>query len=245
MRWSAALLVLAALAGAAPASGAEPPAPTAAVPSARTQGIAVLGEGDARTEAFAAARAVYASSARPPRLDEVRARILAGDAPSPAAQKDLKELAELRASVHGDDAASRRLLSAIAEQLKVQGLLVVTKVPTAEEGAEPSVSARLFLAETSEFDAARYEPDATDRPWRSVASSLSRRFPPPAAPPAVATPYVPPPKLASEAKESKPFWASAWFWGALGAAAAVGGLFFLTTQDTSEDPIHLQLRVPR
>jgi len=266
----------------------EPTETLATSPKSAGQGVAVLGSGAAREEAFTLARAVYGSSLRPRKLDELRARILAGDPAPPSATKDIRELAELRAGVTGEDAASRRLLASIAQQLGVQALLVVSRTPapveqketkeseTKDEGAPvdggaasvapsvPSVeadagvtppvaqasaagpralvSARLFLADTGEFDAARYEPNESG--WRGTVTSLTGRFPPPPAP-VVAQLQGTPPKLPSEGKESRPFYMSPWLWGAVGAAALVGGFFFFAAQDTSNDPIHLQMRVPR
>jgi hypothetical protein len=233
------------------------------------QGVAVVGSGSVRDEAFALARSVYASSLRPRGLDELRARILAGDPAPPSATKDVRELAELRAAVNGDDAASRRLLGSIAQQLGVEALLLVSRAHVPVEGKEAGadageaaptssasadadagavgpgpapVSARLFLAATGEFDAARYEPDASG--WRGTVTSLSGRFPPPPPAPSTAQLQGTPPKL-TPGKEERPFYASPWLWGAVGAAALIGGFFFFTSQDTSDDPIHLQMRVPR
>ena len=245
------LAVRVAVAAGAPATAADPPAPVSTTLPARApaQGVAVLGVGSARAEAFVAARAVYGSSVRPRALDEVRARILAGDPAPSVAGKELRDLAELRASVKGDDAASRQLLSAMAPQLNVEGLLVISRVASTDASSEDAgaptvtVAGRLFLTEIGDFDAARYEADAASpTPWRATVTSLSGRFPPP--PAVVAHPYVPP-KHAAAGGESKPFYASPWLWGAVGAAALIGAIFFLTTQDTGDDPIHLQLRVPR
>lgn len=274
------LFIVAALAMATSA-GAQPSGPPTArvqAPAPRpAQGVAVLATAGARDDAFAVARAVYGSSLRPRGLDELRARILAGDPAPPGATKDVRELAELRAAVSGDDAASRKLLASIAQQLDVQALLVVSRAPAAprpeekepataeadagapaaaaetgaaDAGAAPPppptagspLSARLFLAATGEFDAARYEPDASG--WRGTVASLSSRFPPPPTP-AAAQLHGPPPKLSSEGKESRPFYTSPWLWGAVGAAVLIGGFFLFATQDTSDDPIHLQMRVPR
>jgi hypothetical protein len=116
--------------------------PTAAAGAARpAQGLAVLAIGDdTKDDAFALARAVYASRAarsdqtsslRPLQLDEVRARVLAGG-PLPAnASRELRELSELRSAIRGNDAATRRLLLGIAQQLNVEGLLVVGSTPPA------------------------------------------------------------------------------------------------------------------
>ncbi len=231
----------------------------AAAPRPSTQGLAVVGTAGAREDAFTLARAVYASGLRPRGLDELRARVLAGDPAPPSATKELTDLAELRAGVNGDDAASRQLLATIGRQLGVQGLLVVTvKHTTAPAPADADagvgvegagaeapaqlheVSARLFVTETGELDAARYEPDKAG--WRGTVTSLTSRFPPPAR--ASQLPVIPPAKL-TPAKDDKPFYKSPWLWGAVGAAALVGGFFFFLSQDSGDDPIHLQMHVPR
>lgn len=251
-----ALVILAALVVATTSADAQPPGrdatPRTASPAPRlAQGIAVVASGPARDDAFSLARAVYASPLRPRGLDELRARVLAGDPPPPAATKDLRDLAELRAGVHGEDAASRRLLAEIAQQLDVQGLLVVARrAPSVDAGAldadaalpDGALTAKLFLTTTGNFDAARYEPEGSD--WRGTVASLASRFPAPP-PPARARLEGPPPKLPSEGKGSAPFYMSPWLWGAVGAAALVGGFFFFAAQDTSDDAIHLQMRVPR
>lgn len=281
------LFVLAALASTGTAAAQPEPTPTPAsapaptpiptmgvstAPKAAAQGVAVLASGATRDDAFALARAVYGSSLRPRALDELRARILGGDPAPVTASKELRELAELRASIVGDDAASRRLLTSIAQQLGVQGILVVSRARATEQPAEPAPAAdadagtsvpsapapapaptsppavaRLFLAETGDFDAARYEPDPAGGPnaWRGTVTSLSGRFPPPPVPAATAQLRGPPPKLSSEGKDNKPFYTSPWLWGAIGAAALIGGFFYFASQDTSSDPIHLQMRVPR
>src|SRR4051794_33614708 len=102
-------LVLAALVIAATAQAADEP------PRAIAQGVAVIGLGSVRDDAFTIARAVYASRLRPASVDEQRARVLAGD-PAPAgAANDVRELAELRGAISGEDAASRRLLASVAQ----------------------------------------------------------------------------------------------------------------------------------
>lgn len=224
--------------------------------AAPAQGVAVVASGDSREAAFLLARALYASTLRPRQLDEGKARALAGDPPAETASAEVRDLAELRKSMGGDDVASRRLLASVAGQLHVQALLVVTTLSPPNAGAPeapPSEThARLFLADTQEYDAARYDPDpgSPATPWRSVVASLERRFgtarpeaPGPRPAPAMA---VAPAKVPSrETPESRPFYTSPWLWGALGAAVLVGGAFFLASRDTSGDPIHLQMRVPR
>ncbi len=286
---TAALLALALLAllvtgGRAASAQSAPPAASGAsaaqpAPHAVGQGVAVLGVGASRAEAYALARAVYGSSMRPRGLDEIRARVLAGDPAPSLASREVRELAELRAAITGEDAASRRLLASIAQQLGVAAILVVrvdraAPAPAApvDAGAEDAASeedagataaaapttttvtsARLFLADTGELDAARYSPDPGaegSEAWRSVVTSLERRF---AAMPAAAPAPAPaeksrvsaPTMRSNEGPEPKPFYTSAWFWGAIGAAVLVGGAFYFASRDTSDDPIHLQMRVPR
>lgn len=247
------------------------------VPKSASQGVAVLGIGATRDDAFKLARTVYASALRPRTLDELRARVLAGDPAPPAASKEVRELAELRASITGDDAASRRLMASIAQEVGVEGILVVSRssidaregeiAGSPEAGTEvaadagaidpaPSsassngprsrssaVTARIFLPELGDFDAARYEPD-TAGSWNGTVASISSRFPARSSS-ADAPLGPPPPKLTPESKDHKPFYASPWLWGALGAAALIGGFFYFASRDTSDDPIHLQLHVPR
>ena len=160
--------------------GAQPPP---------RQGIAVLGMGAAKDEAYTLARAVYASSLRPRNLDEIRARVLAGDPPPSLSSKEVRELSELRASIKDDDAPSKRVLASIAKDLNVAALLVV-KVEATQQAADEdagieagaplkTTSARLFLAETGDFDAARYSPETGGEgpeAWRPTVTSLERRF---------------------------------------------------------------------
>jgi hypothetical protein len=130
----------------------SPPAATFVLPAAQParpaspagQGIAVLAVGPARDEAFALARAIYGSRLRPTSLDEVRARVLAGAAPPPNASRELRELAEVRAGIMTEDAAGRRLLTGLAQQVGAQALLVVkverAAAPSAPAGPPPPAS---------------------------------------------------------------------------------------------------------
>lgn len=260
-------------------SAAAPGASASSQPKPALQGIAVLAIGNAREEAFALARALYGTRLRPVVLDEVRARVLAGDPPPGNASRELRELAEVRAAVSGEDAAGRRLLAGLAQQVGAEALIVVkveraaasspaaappegneappegnagpagSSPPAGNAAAAPTVIARLFLTQTGEFDAARYspEPDSSGAAaWRSTVASLEARFPAAsrAVGPAAASRPAPA-TLRPDEQKSAPFYASGWFWGALGAAALLGGAFYLASQDTSSDPIHLQMRVPR
>lgn len=246
---------------------AEPPPSVQASRPERTpgRGVAVVALGDnAREEAFAAARAIYGSSLRPPALDEVRARVLAGGPPPATASHELRDLAEIRASIAPEDAVGRRLLSGIATQFGVEALLVVKveavpkKAGDADAGVEggalgnaegsQTVTARLFLATANAFDAARYSPDdetKTPASWKSTVLSLEGRFPTGSRSMGPATALQPTPVLHPEPTKSSPFYASGWFWGAVGGAALLGGTFYLLSRDTGGDSIHLQMRVPK
>lgn len=231
-----------------PAASTPPQGVGRPAPRSTPQGVAVLGAGASREAAFTVARALYAGRLRPPSLDEPRARVLAGDPAPEGASRELRELAELRAGVTGSDAASRRVLAAIAEQLELRAVLVVqVDAATATEAAHAAPVARLFLADSGEIDAARYGPEPGVEgalAWRATVSSLERRFlAPAAAAPSGATAATPAAPKTEEG--ARPFYASGWFWAAVGGAALIGGAIFFVTRDTTADTIHLEMRVPR
>jgi hypothetical protein len=130
-----------------PAAGAA----DAGAPATVASGVAVLARAGAEDAAWALAKEVYArSSLRPLSLDEARARIMVGGSPASGAPQAVKDLADERAGVRGDDGASRALLRTIAAQLGVRAIVVVEQM-----GA--SASARVFVADSGDFDAARYD----------------------------------------------------------------------------------------
>ena len=165
MRWLAGLLVLAVAAPTiayADAPPAPPPAPPTAPPPgaaapaspAPQPGLAVLAVPGAEAVARGLAQEVYGRSVlRPPSLDERRAQAIMGGPRSGDTPPEVLEIGDERAGVHGDDAASRALLRTLAGQLGVRTILVVEK----SDAGEPS--ARVYLADTNAFDAARYAPD--------------------------------------------------------------------------------------
>jgi hypothetical protein len=272
----AVLITLATSAIAVPQALADDTPSAAVQGQSQGQGVAVVAVSDAggtpRDEAFALARAVYASTMRPRGVDEVRARVLAGDPPPTGASAGMRDLAELRASLKGTDAASRRLLSSIGHDVNAKALLVVSResapalaapAPSADDAgvADPDagatapaasggrVVARLFDVGTGEFDAARYEPEPKsepgESPWRTTVQSLVVRFPPPTAPLAAspgATSSAPPPAASDEGKSKKPFYYSPWFWGAVGGAVLLGGLVILASSGNS-DPGPIHLQM--
>ena len=233
------------------------------------RGLAVVALPGGERAAWSLAQAVYASDAlRPPGLDEAHARILAGEAPSspivdagPApspAPAELRDLADTRAAIRGDDAPSRALLVSIADTFRVRGIVVV------EMSASARPVARVFLADTGAFDAARYEADgdaaspdagAPSASWTRTVASLARTsgvvpvsMPRSAAQLSAQAPLAPvaPPRSESpSAGKSGAFYTSPWFWGAVGAAAFGGAAVYFATRDNGDGTIHLQVQVPK
>jgi hypothetical protein len=230
----------------------EPSTEAQAPETSRPKGIAILAIGSARAEAAALARALYATKLRPQTLDETRARTLIGDRPPESAPIDIRELSELRAAVVGDDAASRSLLSTMAARLHVEALLLVTAsspLPISEEAPAPArppppAEARLFLTSGASFDSTIYVHDAMTG-WTPTVRSLETRFLPPSASLGArnaSSPLVIPPQPKTE---SKPFYMSAWFWGAIAASAFLGSVLYFASQNPSEDTVRLKLELPR
>jgi hypothetical protein len=221
--------------------GVDPPVPAAAP--------AALGD----TPVWKLARGVYADASLRPAFDEAHARALAGEAPAPGAPADVRDLAETRAAIHGDDGASKRLLASLATQLHVRGVVVVQGGTAGSSGTTGTTSAKVFLAGTGQFDAASYSPDASGD-WSSTVSSLSRAYGvstvttvsgETTSAPAMTLVPTPPPPGADSSSHGKPFYYSPWFWGAVGAAALGGVAVYFATRDSDPSTIHLQLQVPK
>jgi hypothetical protein len=243
--------------GAAPfiAHAAEPTPPlvsdaTASRPKAAPRGVVVVALDGGTDAAWALAREVYARPyLQPFGVDDARARALAGEVPAADAPQDVQELAQLRAGVKGDDAASRQLLAAIAVRVGARAVVVVGM-----DGAK--ASARVFVADTGAFDAARYAPD--DSPllsWHGTVQSLERSYGATLAPvgsaPATSASAAPSaalregPRIENAPPAPKKFYESAWFWGAIGGALFAGGAVFFATRDNSSGTIHLQMQAPK
>ncbi len=253
--------VAAAAAEPVPSSGTAAPvappaasaAPVAPAPRTQARGLAVLAVGDGVFVAWPLARALYGKAGlRPVEIDEAHARVLAGEPPVTGAAKDLTDLAETRAAIRGDDAPSRQLLASIATQFHVRGIVVVMPA------VDLPTQARVFVADSASFDAARYAPDegkvgdTAEADWSGAVASLDRAYGISLAP--APTPVAgPAPSLATHAlaenKEkdatSRPFYASPWFWGAVGAAALGATALYFATRDNAPSQIHLQLQVPK
>ena len=200
------------------------------------------------TPVWKLARGVYADASLRPAFDEAHARALAGEVPAAGAPADVRDLAETRAGIHGDDGASKRLLASLAAQLHVRGVIVVSG---AETTAAHAANAKVFLTGSGQFDAATYAADASGD-WSSTVSSLSRTYGASTvstasgetvAAPTLALTSIPPPPDADSHK-SRPFYYSPWFWGAVGAAALGGVAVYFATRDSDPSTIHLQLTLP-
>lgn len=233
-----------------------------------TRGFAVVALDGAHDAAVPLGRAVYSRpSLRPDAsLDEARAHVLLGE-PAPSA---LADLAAIRSAIHGDDAPTRQLLTNIAADFHLRGIVVVSCDPAAE--ATPSTwytpqasdknaptcvpVGRLFVAATANapahfaIDASR--PDtaldsAQPVTWNTAVLQLDAQYgdhvaTTPKSAPAGAIGATAPAKESS--KKGHSFYESPWFWGALGAAAFAGAAVFLATRDSSSDTTHLQMTVP-
>ncbi len=227
-------------------------------------------EADVAGVTWPLAQAVYASQRlRPAHLREDEARALAGEAPKDPSPR-LRDLYETRTALRGEDAASVRLLASLAQTLNVRGFITVRVAPGAATGASASgdakslasdagldgaatpasstasepkttmtATARIFLAESQSFDAAAYAPEGTfENPsWSRATASIERAFGR-VTKVAAATP-------APAVTKGTPFYKSFWFWGAMGAAALLGGTAFLLTRDTDPTSVHLRAEVPR
>ena len=207
-------------------------------PLPKPKGVVVVATEGATDAAWPLARAVYGDEMlRPREIDDAKARVLAGE----AASADLSELAELRAGVKGDDAASRQVLAALADKLRVVGIVVV--FAGGPQNAMPS--ARLYDAETKAFDAARYAPEKGE--WTGAVKSLERWYLPSPPPLVTVVPKEEAPVVAPKDKpkeKSKSFYESPWFWAAIGAALLIGGGVLIATNVQTSDTIHMQVRLP-
>jgi hypothetical protein len=248
-RMTFALVVIAIAMTRATTVAASPPTPSsfpsaAASPVAHRVGLAVVAMPGATDAAWPLARAVYAdASLRAPGMDESHARVLCGVPATGTDPPELHDLSDTVLALRGEDAPSRSLLDGIARRFSTRGLVVVHV-----ESGRPT--ARVFLADTGTFDAASYGTDsASVVAWSATTQSLARLFGPTARATEAVGAGVP--ELAThdgpvtpERQSSHAFYESVWFWGAIGAAALVGGFAYLATRDSSPATIHLEVEVP-
>ncbi|MGH7329417.1 MAG: hypothetical protein ACREJX_13805, partial [Polyangiaceae bacterium] len=99
-----------------------------------TRGYAIVALDGASEPAAPLARAVYGHPSLRPYagLDESHAHVLLGE----TAPSNLQDLAATRAAIHGDDAPSLKLLSSIASDFRLRGIVVVS----CEAGAPEATS---------------------------------------------------------------------------------------------------------
>ncbi|MGD0677030.1 MAG: hypothetical protein ABSC94_16565 [Polyangiaceae bacterium] len=210
-----------------------------AAPASLAQGVAVVA-GPATTDAaWPLAQAVYADAAlRATDLDEAHARVLCGEPAAPGAPAELRDLADTVAAIRGEDPPSRAILADLAHRFAVSAVVVVRF-----EGGQPI--ARVFLAQTRDFDAATYSPDpGPTLAWSGAVHSLGRSLgslSPSGQAARLALRDVPRPTRGTEAR---PFYGSPWFWSAIGLAAAAAGATYFLTRDNGTSAIHLELQVP-
>jgi hypothetical protein len=213
------------------------------------EGIGVVAFPGATEAAWPLAQGVYSEpSLRPNGIDDATARVLCGEAPPAGSAAPLVDLAAAVGALRGEDAPSRILLVEIARRASVRALVTVRM-------AKGHPFARVFLPETSSFDAATFAPDDAPRlAWSGTVKSLARSYQeqaPVSSPSPSPSPARPAPPLAtheapqksSDVTPSRPFYASAWFWGALGGAVLIGGGVYFAAKDTSPSTIHLELQV--
>jgi hypothetical protein len=232
----------------APGPGAAAAEPIAAA-AAGHGAIVVAISDEAGPPARSLGREVYRDAALRPAIDEATARVLAGEGPSgePAKAK-LTEMAEIRAAIAGAsaEAASRRLIASLGAE--TGAALVITVAmdagrPVAKVLQVSSATyARIELGATIET-----APDGTRSfQWPGATATLKGLLPPAAPRPApAAAPKVtaPPPRPVTP-KESKPVWASPWFWGTIGGVAAAGiTVFVLSRVTATPSTVHLDGRV--
>lgn len=215
---------------------AAPASSSTAEPASQEQGLLVVAAEGAEDDAFGLARALYGTPGLRPAVAEDDGRALLGDVGADPGQgtadggAGLRELAELRRGARGDDAATRLVLGTLARRFRAAAVVLVTTSPRL---------ARVYRPGDGAFDGARYEPDANAAsPWAATVRSLERAY---GAPPANvrATPRPPTEGRGGD----RPFYASAWFWSAVGAAALGGAALYLATRDNDPETIHLQVRV--
>lgn len=222
------------------------PAPSTAEVAGPPRGYAVLAHPEARDAAWPLAQGAYRSARLRPHLDEARARVLAGSPPD-RTRKDLRDLADTRDAISDDGAPSRTLLRTLTQDLGLEGVIVVTVEPKPAEPAAdapaPAAKARLFERSTGQFSPITI--DGNGAAWEGAVASLERLVPRAAPEPVQRNGASHEGKVAEGGGGSRAFYESPWFWGAAGAAALLGGAFFLATRDSSSDSIHVQMQVPR
>lgn len=210
-------------------------APVGPVPSVPT-GVAVVALGNSSEVAWPLARAVYSRpKLRPAHLSEDQVRVLAGDPVDKTAPLALQELSDERANLGGDP--STTALVSLGSQLHVAALYVVVAVPSKAAGVRDRARARLFSVSNRAYIGdwktpqtgleanVRKDTDSDPSGWNSAAKSAEAAL--------------------TEKSDGKHFYSSPWFWGALGAAAALGTTAIILSSTKSTDTLSLRGEVTR
>ncbi len=233
------------------AEGVSAPGAGSAVvePAVSRRGVAVVAIGEGAADAtWPVALAVYGDEALRPRLQDRDARVLAGAEPPKDAPKETRELAELRAQVRGDDAASRLLLKEIARRTATVALVLVW--PKSDGPTPTPTQARLYDAADESVDASLHREGTAG--WSPLVTTLRGRYARPvggAGPDASATTALPtkpapsapgapnPPSRGGSAILSSP-----WFWSAI-AVAVIGAVVVAASSGSSSSGSASGLRI--
>jgi hypothetical protein len=201
-----------------------------AIPIDLQKGVAVVAAGPVAVDAaWALAQRVYADPLlRPVQLDDATARVLAGEPAAAGASPKMRELAEARKAINPLEPSAARLAGTISAELGGASQLLV-HMP-----APGQARARLYAATTRTWLMPELwqQPDASGAPsWEAAVAwlrghALASRAQPPARAPA-----------------SRTVLASGWFWGALGAAAAVAVVAVAVARDEGSNAVHVQGRL--
>ena len=218
----------------APASSARasvapsPPPATAFVPLPRPKtptGVAVVALGNSSDATWSLAQSVYGrSKLRPQHLTETEVRVLAGEPVAVGAPPVLVSLAADRANL-GADPSTADLVS-LGTSLGVSALYLVLATPSKVRGYPDKVRARLFVVSSRTFGDAESPQEGRIDPWSTAVASAEQ-------------------KLVEKPSSGKPFYASPFFWSALGAAAALGGVAIALAATKNEATITFRGEVVR
>lgn len=225
------------------AEGASAPAatpgasPSLVEPAVARRGVAVIAIGEGASDAaWPVALAVYGDEALRPRLQDRDARVLAGAEPPKDAPKETKELAELRAQVRGDDAASRLLLKEIARRTSTVALVLVWPKSDTLPAPTPA-QARLYDAADDAVDPSLHREGNAG--WSALVTTLRARYAKAdaATPNAASGPNGSATKgelpKGTPAKGGSAILSSPWFWGAI-AAAVLGAVVYAASTKASD-----------
>lgn len=227
--------------GPAPARAEAPP------PASRGALVVALGSNVA-TEAKALARDVYRDPRLQPNVDEVTARVLAGEPAAEDAPPELRSLARVRESLPTTpDDLGAKLIAAIGRERHAEIVVAVSMTGDRPMARVVRVASAKYESVLIEATAERGEGGVVRHSWPGATTILHQFFVAPAAPvaPRAGSPIAPrkietqPPKPVDKRSS---WYKSPWFWGPLGAVVATGAAIVIATQATKDDVDTLRLR---